>query len=355
MLRRLIPAFVVATALLPAAPVAASPYSALYVFGDSLSDAGNAYIATQKVPPIQPVSPPYYHGVFSNGPVWAQDLSLSLGLPPLTASLAGGTDFAYGGAQTGTTPLHTANRTDLPAQLTQFQKAIPKPAPNALYTLWIGSNDLFAALSALGAGTLTQAGAKTDLAAAVANVDQFVAGLAADGAKNLLVLTVPDLGVTPAIRAEGAVAMQTASTLAASFDTAMVASLEGIAQADSLNLHLVDTYSLLDAAVANPAQFGFSNVTAPCWTGSLTSASSGTLCGSSMAAQNQYLFWDTVHPTAAGQLLVAQAAENAVPEPGSLALLASALVALALLRPLTAGFRFAPSAGRRRRAADRAA
>jgi phospholipase/lecithinase/hemolysin len=352
MLSRLIPAFVVAAALLPAAPVAASPYSALYVFGDSLSDAGNVYIGTHGT---EPVSPPYYPGVFSNGPVWAQDLALSLGMPPLTASLAGGTDFAYGGAQTGTTPLHTANPTDLPAQLTQFKAAIPKPAPNALYTLWIGSNDLFAALTALGTGTLTKAGATTDLAAAVSNMDHFVAGLAADGAKNLLVLTVPDLGVTPAIRAEGTLAMHTASALAASFDTAMVASLNGIAQADQLNLHVLDTYSLLDAAVANSASFGFSNVTAPCWTGSLTSASSGTLCASTTAAQNKYLFWDGVHPTAAGQLLVAQAAENAVPEPGSLALLASALVALAALRPITAGFRFAPSAGRRRRDAGRAA
>ncbi|MGH7040362.1 MAG: hypothetical protein ACREE1_19755 [Stellaceae bacterium] len=31
---------------LSAAPAAAGPFSALYAFGDSLSDAGNAYIAT---------------------------------------------------------------------------------------------------------------------------------------------------------------------------------------------------------------------------------------------------------------------------------------------------------------------
>jgi hypothetical protein len=42
--------------------------------------------------------------VFSNGPVWVQDLSVDLGLGTLSPSLAGGTDFAFGGAETGNTP-----------------------------------------------------------------------------------------------------------------------------------------------------------------------------------------------------------------------------------------------------------
>ena len=63
-----------------------------------------------------PASPPYADRSFSNGPVWAQDLAQSLGLPALQPSLAGGTDFAYGGAETGQTPTHTLNPTDLPSQ-----------------------------------------------------------------------------------------------------------------------------------------------------------------------------------------------------------------------------------------------
>src|SRR5436305_5182152 len=79
------------------APTAAYPYSAIYGFGDSLSDAGNVYTSTLNV---IPASPPYA-GTFSNGPSWVQDSSLSLGLGPLTAALAGGTDQAWGGATTG--------------------------------------------------------------------------------------------------------------------------------------------------------------------------------------------------------------------------------------------------------------
>src|ERR1700676_2560923 len=73
-------------------------YSALYAFGDSLSDAGNVSIVTAAAFATDPVSPPYYkeqYGpfaghVFSNGPVWVQDLSIALGLGTLAPSLAGG-------------------------------------------------------------------------------------------------------------------------------------------------------------------------------------------------------------------------------------------------------------------------
>ena len=75
------------------------------------------------------MSPPYYQeqygaisgNVFSNGPTWVQDLSIALGLGTLAPSLVGGTDFAYGGAETGPTP-QNANDTEiqaisLPAQI----------------------------------------------------------------------------------------------------------------------------------------------------------------------------------------------------------------------------------------------
>src|SRR6185437_8876801 len=120
----------------PAPPVA--PFSALYVFGDSLSDDGNISLATLG---LVPVSPPYADRSFSNGPVWAQDLAQELGLP-LKASLGGGTDFAYGGAHTGQTPEHKANATDLPSQFSQFQTQIDSPRAGALYAVWIGANDV---------------------------------------------------------------------------------------------------------------------------------------------------------------------------------------------------------------------
>jgi phospholipase/lecithinase/hemolysin len=70
----------------------------------------------------------------------------------------------------------------------------------------------------------------------------------------------------------------------------------------------IDAYGLLTDAVSDPAKFGFSNVTDPCWTGGFTGyATGGTVCSTLPAVQDTYLFWDTVHPTAEGHLLVAEA------------------------------------------------
>jgi len=116
---------------------AASQYSTIYAFGDSLSDAGNLHVATFGALPL----PPYSNGRFTNGPVWVQDLSQALGLGPVTPCLLGGNDFVFGSAQTGATLVHTATPIGLPGQLSAFEAAVPTPQPNALYTLWIGEAD----------------------------------------------------------------------------------------------------------------------------------------------------------------------------------------------------------------------
>ena len=81
------------------------PFSKVYVFGDSNVDNGNVYIATSADPndqyPTTPPSPPYDRGRFSNGPVWVEVMAERLGLPNPEASLAGGTNYAGGGATTG--------------------------------------------------------------------------------------------------------------------------------------------------------------------------------------------------------------------------------------------------------------
>ncbi|HKD77364.1 MAG TPA: SGNH/GDSL hydrolase family protein, partial [Ktedonobacterales bacterium] len=131
-----------ASRAVPVAPATAAPgasYRAMYVFGDSLSDTGNVSLATLG---LVPVSPPYADRSFSNGPVWAQDLAQSFGLATLQPSLAGGTDFAYGGANTGPTPEHTENGTDLSSQFDQFSAQVRSPQAGALYAIWIGSNDV---------------------------------------------------------------------------------------------------------------------------------------------------------------------------------------------------------------------
>jgi phospholipase/lecithinase/hemolysin len=285
------------TSAIPVAPTVAAPgapYSAIYAFGESLTDTGNVSFATRGA---VPVSPPYADHSFTNGPVWVQDLAKSLKLPPLQPSLKGGTDFAYGGAETGQTPVHTLNPTDLRSQYAQFLAQVPSPQPNALYAVWIGSNDV---LDIANNTTLTPQQQQTDVSDAVNNEMSVIRGLAAHGAQNLLVLNVPDLGQTPYETARGPAVAQSASSLASLYNSELSAALQQLEASGALKVDLVNTYSLLDQVIANPSANGFTNVTQPQWTGNLTDPHSGTL-----AAGGNYLFFDSLHPTAQAHAMLA--------------------------------------------------
>ena len=118
--------------------------------------------------------------------------------------------------------------------------------------------------------------------------------------------------------------MDAASELARYYNALLVSSVAAEASRDSLRLDVLDTYALLGAAMADPGKFGFTNATDPCWTGDFL-GQNGTEC----ADPSRYLFWDHYHATTAANRIIAtdaEAALNAVPEPGSLALLLSAVL-----------------------------
>lgn len=289
----------------PAVP-SASGFSNIFAFGDSLSDAGNDFIISLN---RLPVSPPYVSGHFTNGPVWVQDLAATMGLPAVQASLSGGTDFAFGGAETGDDPLHQSNPIDLPSQLQQFEIQDPHPPANALYTLSAGSNDVLDAISEFFSNQNT---AIADLQAGVNNIEHFVAGLAGRGAVNLLVLNVPDLGKTPEERSQGTAHRIVGSALSKLFDQDLKQTLGVLASQDHLNLHIVNSYRLVDKAVAHPHKFGLNNVTKPVWTGNFFDPHSGRLTSTNPAVQNKHLFWDHLHQTAHAHAVLADTAHTAL-------------------------------------------
>src|SRR6266436_1151386 len=91
-------------ALICAGAAHSAPFTQFVIFGDSLSDNGNAYIATGGAIPAPPA---YTKGRFTDGPdttpvgtpggIWHEVLSGLLGEPVSTPFLAGGTNFAVGG------------------------------------------------------------------------------------------------------------------------------------------------------------------------------------------------------------------------------------------------------------------
>ncbi len=71
-----------------------------------------------------------------------------------------------------------------------------------------------------------------------------------------------------------------------------------------LDLHIVDTFAVIDQAVADPSAYGFTNAVDPCWTGGFTSRN-GKVCSILRDQEDNHLFWDHIHPTARGHALLA--------------------------------------------------
>jgi outer membrane lipase/esterase len=265
----------------------AAAYTALFAFGDSLSDAGNVFIASGGLVPASP----YVGGHFSNGPTWVEDLSTGLGLGTLKPSLAGGTDFAVGGATTGV----------LGAEVTAFETyaalANLKPATlnGALFTLDIGAIDILDALSdpSTAFGVVTAAANS-----AAADVEQ----LHMDGARSFLFYEVPQLGLAPNVEALGSGAQMLADTLAQTFNATLLSDLASIETgADPLKVFTLDTYDLLGDVVGDPQRYGFANVTDEC-------IETPSCVTASPSVQDTYLFWDGLHPTEGVHMLTADLA-----------------------------------------------
>ena len=92
---------------------------------------------------------------------------------------------------------------------------------------------------------------------------------------------------------------------------------------NSPNITLVDSFALLDYASLTPAAFGLDNIDDNCLA---TTGGLGAAC-------DAYLFWDDLHPTAAGHQLIADAAFDAVvPLPAAAWLFGSALLGLVAVK-----------------------
>lgn len=306
-------------------------FSALYVFGDSLSDSGNnnlvfggltgpAPTSNGFIPSLPYAASPVgaYRPTYSNGPTWVTSFAAGLGLPASSSAptLAGGTNYAFGGARmtvngTGVPPfVPPPFPASLQTQLNGYLSTTPVSS-TALYVIAGGGNDVRDVGDAVAANpgnivALTTAGA-TAFATSAA---QMVGTLRAAGASNIVVWNVPNVGLTPAAGAGVGPAAGAASFISGAFNSALTVALAGS------GAQIFDVSGFLGSVVANPASFGMTNVTQAC-------GFAGNGCNASTA-----LFWDGIHPTAYAQTLVAGAMLAAVPEPSSMLMLAVGVCAL---------------------------
>jgi phospholipase/lecithinase/hemolysin len=311
----------------------AAPYSQFVVFGDSLSDAGNAaFITSNAFPP----SPPYA-GTFSNGPTAAQymanllGVSVGLGWSGLSAAA---NNYAVGGGlngignynvQIGNPPglgaaFPVMANTGIRQQVERYALVNPV-VPNAastLFMVWGGPNNIFL-------GAETGGDPSVYIPAALNDLGNDLLMLAGMGARHLFVPNMPDLGLTPEARGKEPAAMAGLSALSAAYNGGLAQMLAGLDTAFDLlgiDLYSFDTAAFFADVTANPAAYGLTNVTDSC-------------LFTAPAVCSTYLYFDNVHPTtAAHDLLSLQYAMalGIIPEPATSGLLVITLVGLWGLR-----------------------
>lgn len=270
-----------------ASAASAQTYNRLVVFGDSLSDNGNLYAVSG-----QPTSPPYYQGRFSNGPVFTELLGFNAGRFTAGAPVTGSVNYAFGGARTDS----SANPPGMRNQLAAYTGAGGTFGANDLVSVLGGANNIFQGIPGAAVSADPVAAMTTIARGAATDVNFIVNDIAGRGAGTILVTNLPRLGITPQFnQGAGAAAAPLADYSGTTFNSALLTGLMTTAAArPGTNIILMDLYKISDTLAGNPGQFGLTNARDSCFNGV-------TVC----ANPNGYLYWDGVHPTAAGHRLIA--------------------------------------------------
>jgi len=278
--------WILCVTLLCQSMICAAAVNKVIVFGDSLSDNGNLYAYLQQQ---LPVSPPYFKGRFSNGPVWVESLVQTAFGSDSQGYLL---DYAFGGA--GVTEDEDAIFS-LRNQLNSYFSTHEKADPESLYIIWIGANNYLAMPD----------NEEAEILEVNTGIERALDNLVAKGAKKILVMNLPNLGRIPAAR-----------------DLDEVTRFEAISRKSNMELErrfnqlkvrypsvrwvYFDVFTKLDNMLDDPSQYGFKNVAETCYEAAsdsfLAAPSELTLVADVKQrvdnhACDGYLFFDPVHPT----------------------------------------------------------
>ncbi len=290
---------------------AAMPLNKMVVFGDSLSDNGNLY---EYLKHQLPVSPPYFLGRFTNGPIWVEILMKDYYPVNSKDHLF---DYAFGGAgvmedDDDGDDLFTLHREIDGYFLANQDKADEQ----SMYVLWIGANNYLA----------VPENPDQELNNVSLGIKHGLQRLIDKGAKHIMVVNLPNLGITPAAKQFDAVDELT--YLSKEHNKMLAASVLSLqSQYPSVQFIYFDVNVTFEDLMAHPANYGFSNVTDTCYEeaalGSngansllkmVASVNAKTSAGS--GACNGYLFFDPVHPSGPAHMLLADRAKSLFDEKG---------------------------------------
>lgn len=293
--------------------ILAAPLKTLVIFGDSLSDNGNLYEYLKRE---LPMSPPYFQGRFTNGPVWIELLTAMYYPNNAKDHLL---DYAFGGAgvlegsdsdDEEDDVLFTLSR-EVDSYLLSHQD---KADESSLYIVWMGANNYLAIPD-----DQEQALYATNI-----GIVHDLQRLVDKGAKNIMVVNLPDLGKTPAARDFDAVDL-----LSSLSDKHNIMLAENIAKLKQNNPDvkwlLFDVYQIFSDLLEAPEQYGLTNTTDTCYEEMVSARHSSRSILSMVStvkprktkdACTGYLFFDPVHPSEVAHQVMAQRIKKALDKAG---------------------------------------
>lgn len=298
--RKLIPFSLIVFAAVFQTAAANDKFSNLFVFGDSLSDPGNALVLSGGMTSSTPFEPipvqPYSSGRYSNSRVWIERLArkfhLRKGGKAALRKPGKFTNYAVGDALAGGTRAF-----DLPGQVSLFQSDFGYAPSDGLYVLWLGANDILAAL-------IDPSNADEIITTGVLAEADSIASLYSTGARNFLILNSFNLGVSPAVTNQGPDAIAGATFTSEAYNVGLSDALDGIERMlPDINIMRFDAFGLLADVVSDPHAFGLTNVQTPCLT---FFVEEDAVC----EKPGKHLFWDAVHPTKKAHKILAKAVKE---------------------------------------------
>lgn len=272
-----------------------TPPKNIVVFGDSLSDNGNLY---EYMNHAIPASPPYFEGRFSNGPVWAEMLQKYFEERGQKIHLL---DYAFGGAAIAEGPEDDELYFTLRREINTYLLAHDDKADaDNLYVVWIGANNY------LGLEPESdEASLDTTVDAVVRGIRHGLGKLAKAGAKNVLVINLPDLSQTPLSKMFDMAGLF--RSVSDKHNQALAETIDRVkAKYPEVNWYAYDVGIVFDKLINDPAAYGITNFSDTCYE-SVIPEPQGARTMLQVAAKIQpkkkhdacdgFLFFDPVHPT----------------------------------------------------------
>lgn len=251
----------------------------IIAFGDSLSDTNNIYNASMWALPND-IS--WFQGRFSNGFTWVEYLAKRHNLPLYNWAIGG----AAGDAQKyGIIP---GLRQEVTSWVEYSKDAKNYNKDKTLFTVLIGGNDLINYNR-----TVNQL---------MADVQDSIEAIIANGGKNILVLNLPDISVAPVFKINPNLDKVKIATQVFDYNTKLAVYIESLKNRyrNQVNIEVFNTADSFTSILATPSKYGLANTTDSCL--NLTTDSSGNyLTKQKLRANctnpNTFMFWDNLHPT----------------------------------------------------------